>query len=380
MAQKYKIIDSIPNDPPFGDMNFYTISFLTPATKQLQILGFKVYYGYTNKDMPADDVKIIQSKDNKHNVHIGEMGKLHNWNDLMDADETVYENTKLNQLEKKRKENADTAKLIQEQFGNEMKSNLPKNRANQMIKRLQHKLHEKGMVTQKQLDEINTINSLPDDVESLIQNIDEEINKAYEIDYLTEEPTNALKWGCISIYTPKKYKGCKQTFYKVRGLFGDKAEAQKRANKLKAMNDWDNVSLFKVGFWNVYSDYDQGTVDEPTLLKQLNYTMKCYIDNLSVEKEEFEKRKAEKIKETEQDAELVKQKNRAERRKEMREKMKNHVPTTAEPVPASDDDEIYFTEADRAAIREIYEYLYEPELENRYALEKKESERIEIAI
>ncbi|MEM3063180.1 MAG: DUF5832 domain-containing protein, partial [Nitrososphaerota archaeon] len=56
---------------------------------------------------------------------------------------------------------------------------------------------------------------------------------------------------------------------------------------------------FEVGKWCAFSERDD--IEPNVLLKQLNYCMKCYLDKLIREKEEFEKRKEELKKKTEQE-------------------------------------------------------------------------------
>ena len=98
LNKKYKIIDTIEPDAPFGYINHVTISFLTPQkeekTKYLEVIGFKVHNGYTNEDIANDDTKRLKSIDNRHDIFPIEMGKLYPWDDLTKTDNIEYDDTK----------------------------------------------------------------------------------------------------------------------------------------------------------------------------------------------------------------------------------------------------------------------------------------------
>src|SRR5580700_1979901 len=114
--RRYKIITTIEDDVPVGDVNWCTVSFLTPhkleKLKFLDIMGFKIHNGYSNIELALDDAKKIKEKNKNHDVYISQLGKIYAWDDATKTDSIEYDNDKLNDLEKTRKENIDKIKLI----------------------------------------------------------------------------------------------------------------------------------------------------------------------------------------------------------------------------------------------------------------------------
>lgn len=289
---KYTVINKIENDAPFGSINLYTISFLTPEkldkTKDLNIYGFKLHNGYTSMETAESEANQIESKNDKHDVYIGEMGKLHSWDDATKTDSLHYKNKKLNDLEKTRREHIAKAKLMSEQFKTDMKkSNPTQDRKQAQIDRMKKKLYEKGLVTQKDLDLINEQQN-PKINETKLKIINKEMDEAYLTDYLDENESVGFKYGCITIYSSNYVKGLTITCFKIRGLFETLEDANDRVNRIKKVHPNDRCWIFEVGKWNVYSCTDGE--DNETQLKKLNYAMKCHLDNLVVEDEKFNER------------------------------------------------------------------------------------------
>lgn len=319
---KYNIVNKIENDAPYGTINLYTVSFITPEkvekSKYLDIYGFKVHDGYNTVEMADIDAKKIKSKYKAHDVYLADMGKLHSWDDATKAEELQYDDKKLNDLEKTRREHVDKCKLMSEQFKNEFTKNESKknhgdDRKNNQMKRMQQKLYDKGLITKNELDMIS------DDVkpanlvkeEAKIRELASiEMVEAFKTDYLDENDSVGFKFGCISIYSPKYIKGLESICFKVRGLFETLDGAKKRIKKLTELYPQDRCWIFEVGKWNVYSFTED---EDPTIqLQKLNYAMKCHLDNLSVERDNFKKRKDSLMAQTEQDSKITKNNNNKE--------------------------------------------------------------------
>ena len=124
--KKYNIIEKIEDDAPFGNINCCTISFLTPqkidSIKFLDVKGFRVHNGYNTHELANIDAKKIKDQKKNHDVYISELGKIYAWDDATKTDEVEYDDNKLNELEKTRRENIDKIKLMSEQFKNEYKT------------------------------------------------------------------------------------------------------------------------------------------------------------------------------------------------------------------------------------------------------------------
>lgn len=329
--KKYNIIDTIEDDAPFGEANYYTVSFLTPQKidkiKYFKIRGLKIHNAYTTPQAAFDDAKKIKQNNNKHDVFVAEVGKLYGWDDATKVEEIEYDDQKLNDLEKTRRENMDKIKLMSEQFNNEYKTlhaNDTDTRKNVLVKRMQQKLYEKGLITKKELEmlqeENKPLNEIKDEAAKR-EKIDEEIEEAYKTDYLDENPPTGLKFVCISIYSPKKIGNLKTLCFKVRGLFQTVKDLNKRIKKLESLYPRDQIRKLEIGKWCGFCETDD--VSDYAVLQQLNYAMKCHIEHLEVEKEEFEKRKDKMTKQNEDEQKLKQLDNRKARRKEARKNKRN---------------------------------------------------------
>jgi len=403
--KKYNIIDSIEDDAPFGEVNYYTISFLTPQKIEkigyFKIRGLKIHNAYTSPKAAYDDAKKIKKNNNKHDVYVAEVGKLYGWDDATKVDEIEYDDQKLNDLEKTRRENMDKIKLMSEQFNNEYKTlhaNDADTRKNAQVKRMQQKLYEKGLITKKEfemLQEVNKpLNEIKDEAAKR-EKIDEEIEEAYKTDYLDENPPTGLKFACISIYSPKKIGNLKTLCFKVRGVFQTVKDLDKRIKKLESLYPRDQIRKQEIGKWCGFSETDD--VSDNAILRQLNYSMKCHIEHLDVEKEEFEKRKEKMTKQNVDEQKLKQLDNRKARRKETRKNKRKQSegpitsetsPTNilnAEPVSTSTENDstpspiTYINNPDDAEkITDIFNFLNDPELRDKFPSDKNKSERVNV--
>lgn len=405
--KKYTIIKTIEDDAPKGDINWYTISFLTPqkidSLKYLDIRGFKVHNGYNTMEIANDDAKKIKEQIKSHDVYLSQMGKLYAWDDTTKTDSIEYGNEKLNELEKKHREQLDKLKLMKEQIGNEHKSfhmNLNSERLQNQRKRIQKKLYEKGLITRKEYEMIQQEETSVKEIKEKaiqIDHIEKEIAEFTGKDFLDENEPVALKYGCITIYSPKNIGGLKTLCFKIRGLFQTKSQLVCRIKELKSLYPYEISSTytFEVGKWNGFSE-KQYTEPE-FILKGLNYVMKRYLDNLQSEEEEFNKRTSELQTKTVQEAEMVRRKNNREKRKNKKKSkeikdsststktsntsMTSH--SSSKEVTTSTNkkiDVITGDVADEEAIKNIINYLEDPELKDKFAGDKSQMERVEVNI
>lgn len=407
-SKKYNIIDTIEDDAPFGDATYYTISFLTPQKidkiKYFKIRGIKIHNAYTTPQAAFTDAKKIKEANSKHDVYVAELGKLYGWDDATRVEEVEYDNQKLNDLEKTRRENMDKAKLMSEQFKNEFKTlhaNVSDTRKTAQLKKMQQKLYEKGLITKKEFemmqDENKPLNEIKEEAVHR-EKIDQEIIEAYKTDYLDENQPVALKFACITIFSPKNIGNLKTLCFKVRGLFQTPAQLIKRIKKLESLYPRDQIQKLEIGKWCGFSELND--IEDTIVLQQLNYAMKCHIENLEVEKEEFEKRRKKLVETTEQEQKLKKLENRKANRKEARKTKKDKtqppldttvktdpVPSSVAPpksevsTPPSDTPITYIGDpGDVEKITNIFNFLDDPELRNRFPSDKSKSERMAVDI
>lgn len=403
----FKIIPTIEEDAPFGDVTALTLSFFSSdkieKTKCLNIKAFKIHNGYSNLELANQDAKEIKKNKPEHDVYVSLMGKLYPWDDATKSDAIEYDNEKLNELEKTRKENIDKIKLMNQQFKNEYKTiyaNDNIDKLNAQKKRLREKLYEKGKITKQEYDmlmeEDKTVNQVKDQI-SEIEKLQNEIEEANQHDYLDENPSVGLKFGCMSLYSPKNIKNINGLYFKIRGLFQTPEQLNKRVKYLKKIYPHDKIFLFEVGKWSPLKEIE---INDDVLLKRLNFCMKCYLENLDKEKEEFEERKQKLQEETETESKIVKLKNRQEKRRAKREEAKKSrqnktsddtiqvptIPSTAtdiskdESIETSETPKFIGDEQDNIAIQNIYEYLNEPELAERFSYDKSKSQTAHVDV
>ena len=270
---------------------------------------------------------------------------------------------------------------------------------------MQKRLYDKGLITKKEYEMMMEENKPTNEIREEAarrETIDAEIDECFKTDYLDENEPTGLKYGCMTIYSPKHIGGLSTLCFKVRGLFQTQSELVKRIRQLEKLYPNDRIYQFEVGKWCAFSEKDN--VEPITLLKQLNYSMKCYLDNLSHEKEEFEKRKEKLMTKTDQETKVTLANNRREKRKERLQAkkaakkkdtnpsgiveqasaptdIKNPISDIKNVVPAVEDKITSMgNPEDDAAIMKILNYLDDPELRNKFGNDKTNSETMEVDV
>uniref|UniRef100_A0A6C0LQY8 Uncharacterized protein n=1 Tax=viral metagenome TaxID=1070528 RepID=A0A6C0LQY8_9ZZZZ len=382
MNKKYNIRQKLIDDSPHGFVNWVTISFLTPQNldhcKYIGVRGFKVHNGYNTEELAGLDAKKIKMAKKEHDVFLSEIGKIYAWDDASKADIVEYDDSKLNDLEKTRKENIDKIKLMSEQFKNEyntINANVVDERKEDTIRRLRQKMYDKGVITKQEyemLQEEKTVKEVQNEA-VIREKINVNVEEMAKIDYLDENEEVALKYGCMTIFSPKHIGGLKTFCFKVRGVYQTTKELKNRLNKLKKLYPDDRIYTFEIGKWCVYSDDDN--MESESMLKRLNYGMKCHLDNLIKEKEEFDKRKEDLKSKAEQEAKLKEAENRKERRderKKAKEIGKNNpiqnpnissLEKLKEPIVTA------LNREDEISIKEIINYIDDPETHNKFKID-----------
>lgn len=309
--KKYNILSSLISDAPYGNINWYSISFLTPQNidklKNIDIKAFKVHNGYNTTELANNDAKEMKKLYPNHDIYICETGKIYCWDDATKSDVVEYDDKKLNDLEKTRKQHIDTTLLMKEQFKGELKTpklNPQQEKKAALQKKMQERLYKKGLITLAELEKMQNLNiniSKAKNINKELEVINEEIANMGSEDYLDENSPTGLKYGCITIYSPKRIGGLNTLCYKIRGLFDSTEQLNKRIAELKITHPHDNISSFEIGKWTGFSEY---TAHEPEyMLKLLNYCMKSHNDNMAFEKQEFDKRTKSMQSQTQDDIE-----------------------------------------------------------------------------
>jgi len=361
---KYTVINKIEDDAPFGSINLFTISFLTPEkmekTKNLNIYGFKIYNGYNVMEMADSDAKMIESKNDKHDVFIGEMGKLHAWDDTTKSDSLQYKDRKLNDLDKTRREHIAKAKLMTEQFKtdvNKKMANTSQDRKKAQIDKMKKKLYDKGLISQKDIDSLNDRKKPQINVAESIH-LRKELDETFLTDFLDENESVGFKYGCITIYSSDYIGGLKNTCFKVRGLFETLDDANERVKRIEKLFPHDRCWIFQVGRWNVYSCTEG---EDPEIqLKKLNYTMKCHLDNLVEEDQKFRERVEKETAKNKNNENTIPDQNPTNTN--LKKKKKTANPSTEPPLDPNPE------------IQSIMDYLRDDELEAIMAKKKVNSD------
>ncbi|AYV84992.1 MAG: hypothetical protein Satyrvirus2_3 [Satyrvirus sp.] len=379
--KKFNIINTIEDDAPHGDINWYTISFLTPqkinSMANLDVKGFKIHNGYNTMELAMNDAKKIKENNNSHDVYLAQMGKIYAWDDATRSDVVEYDNDKLNNLEKTRRENIDKVKLMGEQFKNEYKNiyaDSNKERLDIQRKRIQKKLYDKGLITQKEYELMQEFDQPLNEISKIAADLDKmekEMDECFKTDHLDENLPVGLKYGCITILIPREIGGLKTLCFKVRGLYETTTELNKRIGKIKSLNPNDKFRIyqFEIGKWCGFSEKDDS--DFAIISKRLNYAMKNYIENVSHEREEFEKRTKSLQEKTKQESKMTQINNRREKRKAKKKASAISEPSLSVPsasINPEDDD----------AIEKIINYLDDPDLRNRYPIDRSMTESVKI--
>lgn len=361
ITTKYKIINKLVDDAPFSHVSYYSISFLTSDNirnaKMLGVDGLKIYNGYISKEIANDDTKAMITKNDKHNIFIGQIGKIYSWDDLNSCEKTIYDDKKLNKMEEKNRENMDKLEIIRQHYEKSNKSktiNIESKRLSSVRDRLRHKLHSRGKISRQELEKNNNNidNNKKNDTD--LEKMDQEIEAAFLNDYLDIEEEKPFKYALITIYSPSKMKGLDSTYFKVRGIFESENQLNERLKYLIENFPDDEIYKINLGLWTAVPKIDFETSRD--VEKRLNYLMKAHIDNIEYERQEFEERKKRECEKNREHGQATK----TEHKKKKRQKKKKTPTKTS----------IYqdYTEQDKESIDKIYEYLYEPEIEDKYDL------------
>lgn len=301
----YKILDTLKNDAPFSLVTYYNISFLSPErideSKNLQVKGFKVYNGYFNINDAKNDSANLKNIHPEHDIFVSSIGSIYVWDDSTRSEAIEYNDKELNDLENVRRENVAKMDLLKEQLKNESigGANRSDERKDKTKERLKKKAIEKGLV-----------NFTVKEDYILDDEMINKINEANKDDYLDENDIVGFTYGCITFYSPHFVGGINNVYYKLRGLFETLEEVNSRVEELKIKYPDDRIYIFEVGKWTVFNESDKFSFEEG--YKRLNYAMKCHLDNMDNEKDEFEKRKSEMIDKNKKESYLNKFKNNDE--------------------------------------------------------------------
>jgi len=117
------------------------------------------------------------------------------------------------------------------------------------------------------------------------------------IDYLEEDdPIPGQLWFCISFVSPEGIKNCNTRGLKVRGVYGSRKEADKRADDLHRKYPDFDVFVGEIGKWLPWNPDPNECQDSVYLEKELNDIVKGYKDNMEKSKEMQRERKEDMIK------------------------------------------------------------------------------------
>ena len=389
--KKYNIVENITNDAPHGELQWYTLSFLSPykipASFALNFKAVKIYCAYTSFELANMDAKRIKEQNKNNDIYVAQMGKLYGWDNFTQSENMQYDDAKLDEMNKVNREQTDKARMLNEYTENEVKARLDRKFNDSSVKeRLRKQIHDKGKLSrqeeelismneQSQQNELNSrlqknkqrtieevidekftaikenllennadaltliepsiskikdhvrnqalkklsgdssnslinvdaeiikllgegylddvidtaVSSVSENIAMSVEQVQSKIDEAWETDYLTEEPPNALKYGCLTIFSPVHIKNLKDVCFKVRGVYETQTELQKRYTKLKKQYPHDRIYTFEIGKWSAFSEDDKMPITE--ILKQANYTMKCYNEYRKEENANFEERR-----------------------------------------------------------------------------------------
>lgn len=375
--KKYNIIKTINDDAPFGNVNWCTISFLTPkkidSLAKLDIMGIKIHNGYNTAEIAEHDAKVLKNIHKNHDIYVTQIGKIYAWDDISKSEGIEYGNDKMNDLEKGRQENANKLKLVREQLKNELSFSKQQNdnciRHHRTMERIKKKLYEKNLISQNEYDMIkNNDISLKESRENAksIEQLQPEIDETYKIDYLDENDPVALKYGCLTIFSTRHIKGLQILCFKIRGIFQTINELHTRIKNINELYPHDRIYTFEVGKWCGFSENDN--MDSNEILKRLNLSMKYYITNIQNENQKFNERKEQMKKTAEEESKLT-QKN--ERKKKLKKKKKSSQDSATEDSPIIGNNE------DIDAINNLIKYIEDPELKNKYTTNENVEKKLD---
>ena len=116
------------------------------------------------------------------------------------------------------------------------------------------------------------------------------------VDYLTEDtPIPGQLWVCVSFLSPEGIKNCTVRGLKIRGIYGTKPEAEKRAEELNKIDPDFHVFVGEVGKWLPWDPEPDSVQDNIYQEKELNDLMKAYKENRDKAKQMQQERKEDLI-------------------------------------------------------------------------------------
>lgn len=141
------------------------------------------------------------------------------------------------------------------------------------------------------------------------------------IDYLKEDdPIPGQLWVCISFLSPEGIKNCSLRGLKIRGVYGTRAEADKRAEELQKKDADFHVFVGEMGKWLPWDPEPNDVKDQVYLEKELNDLMKGYNENQEKSKKMQQERKEDMIKQSAKEEQSRLGKTKARLRKKHAEK------------------------------------------------------------
>ena len=198
------------------------------------------------------------------------------------------------------------------------------------------------------------------------------------IDYLSEdEPMPGQLWVCISFLSPEGIKNCSVRGLKIRGVYGTRQEADKRAEQLQKIDSDFHVFVGEMGKWLPWDPDPNDIQDQIYQEKQLNDLMKGYKENLDNAKKMQHQRKDDMIRqaaveEQSKQENNAKEKTKARLRKKLeakkqQKKLNNFVDKDLEKNPMN---QKQLTDTEKTL------QIYEKKLKEEEELIKSEKQRI----
>lgn len=372
-----RVITDITPDPPRGSVNWCTISFLTPqkieSLANIQVTAFKLHNGYNTEEIARQDADEIRNSDDRYDVFVLQLGKIYPWDDSTRTESVDYKDKKLTTMDEKRRENADKARLISQQFANELTIDTNTNNRSKAIReRLRKKLYQQNKISKTDLDKLETARRERAKY-TISPEMWVEIEKSMDTDYLTVNPLVGLEYGLISIYSPENIGGLNVRCFKIRALCADQQELEEAKRFFTKKYPHDSIGTFKVGEWCCVPLTND--VHEP--IKQLNYSMKVYIDALEEEEVKFQerKRKAEANARNTTPNTTPTDDTTVDSKKNKRKKKRSKRKPTKKQSPPKD---MVGTQEDKEAIEQIFDFIHDPELANIYAVDEADKQTISL--
>ena len=141
------------------------------------------------------------------------------------------------------------------------------------------------------------------------------------IDYLSEDtPIPGQLWCCISFLSPEGIKNCSVRGLKIRGVFGTRQEADKRADELQKIDSDFHVFVGEMGKWLPWDPEPNDVADQVYQEKELNDLMKGYKENLTKTSKMEHDRKEKMIQDAAKQQQHNQNKTKAKLRKKLEEK------------------------------------------------------------